>query len=56
MKKDNKIVKSIMWGASAMLGFVLTDKLYQTGVKYIDKNKENEEEEVIFEEESEESQ
>lgn len=55
MKKDNKIVKSIMWGASAMLGFVLTDKLYQTGVKYINKDKENEEE-VIFEEESKESQ
>lgn len=56
MKKDNKIVKSIMWGASAMLGFVLTDKLYQTGVKYINKDKETEEEEVVIEEESKESQ
>lgn len=47
--KENRLVKGLVWGASVMLGFVLTDKLYDTGMKMIDKKKEAQQEDEQLE-------
>lgn len=39
---DKKVISNIMWGISAMIGFIITERIYDAGMKAINKeDKEN---------------
>lgn len=40
MDKDNKIMKNIAWGVSALIGFIIAERIYDKSIKAIDKHEE----------------
>lgn len=49
----NRIMKSVAWGVSTMVGFVVADKLFKAGMKIANKPEIIDVEEVVVEEEPE---